>query len=121
MTATMFSDVVRHTADHATLDDLDLFVQAISDGKARLNQQRMDTLTEGQNVRLDQLQDRQLNDLTGKIHRITRTSPQRPVAVVLIDESSLWALRGHRTYGRRIPEGATSYSLTVPLTCVFPR
>ncbi|MER0477003.1 hypothetical protein ABR737_01290 [Streptomyces sp. Edi2] len=120
MTTTTFSDVVRFAADRATLDDLDLFSQAAKEGQARLDQERMDSLTEGQDIRLDRLQDRQLNDLTGKIHSINLTS-RRPVAVVVIDENSLWALQGHHVYARRIPKGATSYSLTVPLACVFSR
>jgi hypothetical protein len=120
MTVT-FSDAVRYIADRATLDDLELFSAAAKEGRARIAQERMDALREGQEVRLDRFQDKQLNDLTGTIHSIDRTSPLRAVAVVVIDSESLWVLQGHHKYASRIPQGATTYSFTAPLACVFPR
>ncbi|GLF98263.1 hypothetical protein [Streptomyces yaizuensis] len=120
MTATFF-DVVRYTADQAGLDDLDRFSDAAQQARARIAQERMDSLTEGQEVRLDRFQDKQLNGLTGTIHSITRTPTLRPDAVVLIDRESLWMLQSHRMYASRVPQGATTYSLTAPLACVFPR
>ncbi|MFI1530908.1 hypothetical protein [Streptomyces griseus] len=114
-----FPDVVRYIANAATLDDLTLFSKAITTGQARVAQERMDALAEGQEIRTDRLQDKQLNGLTGTIESIGRIA--KPTAVITVDGESLWLLQEHHKYGHRIPEGATSFALTVPLACVFPR
>ncbi|MFI1189225.1 hypothetical protein [Streptomyces californicus] len=114
-----FPDVVRYIADAATLDDLALFSEAITTGRTRVAQERMDALVEGQEIRTDRFQDQQLNGLTGTIRSIGRVA--KPTAVITVEGESLWLLQGHRKYGHRIPEGATSFALAVPLACVFPR
>ncbi|MEV6421817.1 hypothetical protein [Streptomyces sp. NPDC051662] len=116
-----FSDVVRYTADNAALDDLDLFSEAAKEGRARVAKERMDALVAGQEIRVDRLQDKELNGITGTIHSVNRSLPKQPVAVLLVDSESLWMLQGHHKYAHRIPKGATTYTLTMPLACVFPR
>ncbi|MFK0047976.1 hypothetical protein ACIQU4_28585 [Streptomyces sp. NPDC090741] len=113
-----FPDAVNYIANRASLGDLDLFEEAARQRQATFNQERMKALAVGDEVRLGSLKPAYLNDLQGTI-RSLNTSGRSPQATVNLDAASTWLLRRQSKFMDRIPDGAETYPVTVPLACVF--
>ncbi|MFE6272189.1 hypothetical protein ACFVQ9_25750 [Streptomyces goshikiensis] len=115
-----FPDAVAYIAHRASLDDLSLFEEAARQRRAAFAQERMKALAVGDKVRLGNLKPAYLNDMQGTIRSLNNTSTSSPQATVDLDAASTWILSRHTRYANRIPDGADTYPLTVPLSSLIP-
>ncbi|MFI1765138.1 hypothetical protein ACH41H_24200 [Streptomyces sp. NPDC020800] len=115
-----FPDAVTYIANRASLEDLDLFEEAARQRRDTFAQERMKALAVGDEVRLGSLKPAYLNDMQGTIRSLNNTSTSNPQATVNLDAASTWILSRQTKFMDRIPDGADTYPVTVPLSCVFP-
>ncbi|WP_372412554.1 hypothetical protein [Streptomyces luteireticuli] len=118
MTVT-FADAARFLADQASLKDLELLTGALEQRRATLAKERMQSITAGQDVRLDQIKPAELAGLTGTVQHVYRAPRTGGTANVLLDAESTYRLALYPKYC--LPRDATEFTVTVPLGTVFPR
>lgn len=118
MTSLDFPAVARFVSDDASLDDLAAIFDALADRSKAIDIARMDSIAQGQTVRLDRLSPADFNGLTGTVAAVTRVNTLKPTADVVLDAQSTETLR--KLQPAKIPFGAERHTVTVPLACVFP-